>query len=172
MLRAALAVLSRSPRRFLLVAEEEATDNLGNANNAPASLEALGRADEGIGVALEHLALHPATLVLVAADSDAGGLEVVAGTPDAMPPDRPLPPREANGAPLDGREGAGTLPFLAAPDRAGRRLPFGIAWATDRDSAGGIVARAAGLGREAVGTSFDNTDVYRAMYRVLFGREP
>jgi alkaline phosphatase len=53
------------------------------------------------------------------------------------------------------------------------RHPFAIAWATLTDVSGGILVR--GVGRNAdqitsAGT-MDNVDVYRLMYRTLFGRE-
>ncbi|MCL4845662.1 MAG: alkaline phosphatase [Acidobacteria bacterium] len=172
MIRAALDVLGRAGTRFLLVAEEEATDNLANSNNAPGTLEALTRADEGIGVALDHLARVPETLVLTAADSDAGGLEILAAPLSSWPVDRPLPPNDRNGAPIDGRHGTGSLPFVSAPDARGARLPFAVVWATLSDTAGGIVARAAGLNSHMVQGTFDNTEVYRVIYQTLFGRAP
>ncbi|MCU0256743.1 MAG: alkaline phosphatase [Vicinamibacterales bacterium] len=172
MIRAALDVLARAGTRFLLVAEEEGTDNYANVNHAAATLEALARADEGIGVALEFLKRAPDTLVLTAADSNAGGLQVLAATAAAWPHDRPAPPRDGNGAPIDGRDGEGSLPFLAAPDARGERMAFAVAWATRADAAGGIVARAAGLNSQLVAGSFDNTRVHHVIYRTLFGRDP
>lgn len=53
MSRAALRILSRNPNVFLLVAEEEGTDNFGNRNNARGSPEAGRRADEAIGLFIE-----------------------------------------------------------------------------------------------------------------------
>jgi alkaline phosphatase len=168
MTAAALAVLSRHSKRFLLVVEEEGTDNFSNVNNAAGTLEALRRADAAYGVARDYLQRHPDTLLLTAADSDASGLEVI-----AFPPDRataPLPRTTRNGAPLDGRDGTGSLPFLAEPDQFGNRLPFGIAWTGLEDGAGGILARAEGVNAEALrSASCDNTDIYRLMYLALFG---
>ena len=73
MTAAALAFLSASGKRFLLVVEEEGSDNFANRNNAPGALEALRRADAAIGVALDFIERHPRTLLVTAADSDAGG---------------------------------------------------------------------------------------------------
>ncbi|MDA0577353.1 MAG: alkaline phosphatase [Verrucomicrobia bacterium] len=169
MTAAALAVLSLHDKRFLLVAEEEGTDNFCNVNNAAGAMEALRRADAAYGVARDYLQRHPATLLITAADSDASGLEVI-----AFPPDRaaaPLPRTTSNGAPLDGRDGTETLPFVAEPDQFGNRLPFGIAWTGFEDGAGGILARAEGANAEALrGGSCDNSDIYRLMYLTLFGR--
>ena len=77
MLEVALPILDRDPDGFFLVLEEEATDNFGNDNNASGVIEAAIRADEAIGVALDFVDnVDPNTLVITAADSDAGGLEV------------------------------------------------------------------------------------------------
>jgi alkaline phosphatase len=171
MIAFALRVLAREPRGFFLVAEEEGTDNFAGNNNAPGTLEAHARADAGIGVARAFLAAHPDTLVLTASDSNAGGLTVVGGRFDRIDPGLALPPRAGNGAPLDGRDGTGTPPFLAQPDENGRTMPFWISWGTGDDSAGGVVMRADGLNAGRVRGSMDNVDVYRLMYLTLFGRE-
>jgi alkaline phosphatase len=168
MTAAAIAILARHGKPFLLVVEEEGTDNFCNVNNAAGSLEALRRADIAYGVARDYLGLHPDTLLLTAADSDASGLEVIAVPPaDAM---TPLPATTRNGAPLDGRDGTATLPFLAGPDQYGNRMPFGIAWTGFEDGAGGILARAEGINAEALRSgSCDNSDIYRLIYLTLFG---
>lgn len=165
----ALRALSASPTGFFLVAEEEGSDNFANKNNASGTLEAHARADAGIGVALAFLARHPDTLVLTASDSNAGSLTVVGGR--ALDATKPVPERDANGAPIDGRAGTGTLPFVAKPDETGRELAFWISWGTKDDSSGGVVARAAGLNAARLGARVDNVDLYRLMYLTLFGRE-
>lgn len=168
MTAAALAVLSRQGKRFLLAVEEEGADNFANVNNAAGTIEALRRADIAYGVARDYLRRHPDTLLLTAADSDAGGLQVLAVPLAAAA--TPLPPTTANGAPLDGREGTGTPPFLAQPDQFGNRLPFGIAWTGLDDGAGGIIARAEGINAEALRSgSCDNSDIYRLIHLTLFG---
>ncbi|MDX2257192.1 MAG: alkaline phosphatase, partial [Pseudanabaenaceae cyanobacterium bins.39] len=60
----------------ITIVEEEGTDNFGNNNNASGTLEALRRTDAAIGVAMKFIEKHPNTLMLTAADSDAGGLQV------------------------------------------------------------------------------------------------
>ncbi|HYJ00773.1 MAG TPA: alkaline phosphatase [Nitrososphaeraceae archaeon] len=67
-----------SKKGFLLVAEEEGTDNFGNDNmNAEGVMEAGKRADKAIGIALEFAQQNPKnTLVVTAADSDAGGFGI------------------------------------------------------------------------------------------------
>jgi len=163
-------------RQFLLVVEEEGTDNFGNVNNAAGMLEALVRADQGLGVVLDYIGKHPDTLVLTCADSEAGG-------PDALglrgaSYEKPLlaAGKDANGAPIDGAERTATggvaKPFISAPDRAGKKHEFVVVWGTGMDTSGGIVARAAGLNAEKVQGTFDNTAVYPLFYETLFGQVP
>lgn len=96
---------------------------------------------------------------------------------------------------VDGIEGWDTAPFTAAPDAllAARPFPdedesglgsfgggtigpeplqFAIAWTSAPDAAGGILTRAQGMNarllRDRFSERFDNTDVYRMMYKTLF----
>ena len=163
-------------RQFLLVVEEEGTDNFGNCNNATGTLEALRRADEGLGVALDYVEKHPDTLLLTCADSEAGAPDVV-GLRGANY-EKPLleEGKDSNGAPVDGAErrpeGGVAKPFVSAPDRAGKAHEFVVVWATRMDASGGIVARAAGLNADQVRGTFDNTAVYPLFYETLFGAAP
>jgi alkaline phosphatase len=168
MLTKALALLSARDRPFLVVLEEEGTDNFANDNNAAGTLEALRRADAAIGVALGHIRRHPDTLLLTAADSEAGGMDVVPVPETSL--SSQLKPWDGNGAPWDGVDGRGTAPFESAPDRFGTRHRFGICWASADDLGGGVVARAHGLHAERLPAATDNTDIYRMMHLALFGR--
>lgn len=164
----ALRFLSRKGQ-FFLVVEEEGTDNFGNSNNANGKLEALSRADDAIGVVLKFIDENPNTLLITAADSEAGGMEVAGYEIDDLEEYKPLPPKDKNGAPLDGRNGTGTLPFISKPDKNGRTFPFGIAWSCYGDVSGGVVARAHGLNADRMKGKIDNTYIYRLMYLSLFG---
>ncbi len=168
----ALRILNAKNTRFLLVIEEEGTDNFGNHNNAAGVFEALHRADEAIGVSRAFVEAHPNTLVLTAADSDAGGMRMYGLVlhPDKPKPDV-LPEYDRNGAPIDGVGGTGTQPFWSKPDRNGQRLPFGIVWAANDDISGGVVVRAAGINSKLVYGSMDNTDIARVIRATLFGDE-
>lgn len=170
MVDVALRVLSMYENGFLLVAEEEGTDNFAGKNNARGTFVAAQRADAGIGVARRFLARNPGALLMVAADSDCGGMQVV--SEPEMDPNAPLPARdEDNGAPWDGREGTGTLPFLALPDRTGKRIPFAIAWASEGDVAGAVLVRADGArASELITPTMDNTRIYEVIRAGLFGR--
>jgi alkaline phosphatase len=170
--KAALAILSRHPNGFFLVAEEEGTDNMGNNNNGVGQMEALKRADEATGVFFDYAGANPSTLLLMAADSDAGGMQVIgpdpAETAEAL---GEVNMRDAAGAMVDGAEAAAFKPFMSAPDRAGKSWPFAIAWATRTDVSGAILVRAAGVNSDRVKGKMDNTDIYKLMYVTLFGRE-
>jgi alkaline phosphatase len=67
--------------------------------------------------------------------------------------------------------GTGTFPFIARPDHSGVELRFGIVWANYADMAGGILTKAHGMNAEYLPNNVDNTEIYRMMYRTLFGSE-
>ncbi len=169
MVKVALERLETAPQGFYLMAEEEATDNLGGDNHASGTLDAAQGADRAIAIARAHLKRFPGTTLIVASDSDCGGLQV---TGDEVEAGVALPARLKNGAPVDGINGTGTLPFLAAPDAQGRRLPFAVTWASDSDMSGGGIVRAEGPGADIVRGTVDSRDIYKALYLGLFGRTP
>lgn len=165
----ALERIARNPKGFFAVIEEEGTDNFCNRQNASGCLEALKRADDAIGRMLAFVERNPETFLLMASDSNAGGMQIS----EVDDPERPVPARDArSGALLDGRDGSETLPFLSAPDRNGKRFPFAIAWAVGNDVGSGVIARAAGHNADRLvpGNTLVNTDVYRILYYQLFGR--
>lgn len=187
MAQVALELLANNPktteRGFFMVAEEEATDNFPNSSHAAGSFEAGRRADEAFGLFREFISRSPRTLLLTAADSSAGSKNVMGASPEvtaALVSEPVDVQREVNTgadgqwalAPLDGVDGAGTAPFISAPDRNGNTLGFGVVWATEGDVASGILARAEGLNAERVSALgvVDNTDIYRLMYLTLFDR--
>ncbi|MBF2067777.1 MAG: alkaline phosphatase [Calothrix sp. C42_A2020_038] len=157
----------------IAIVEEEGTDNFGNNNNAAGVLEAMRRSDAAIGVAMDFINKYPNTLLLTAADSDAGGLQVV----DPRTPGRPVgninnnPTTEARNVPLDGQTGANTLPFVAAPDASGDVFNFAIGWAGTPDFSGSIVSKAHGLNADKLPATVDNTGIYELMYETLFNTE-
>ncbi|MFS8858191.1 alkaline phosphatase [Synechococcus sp. H55.7] len=165
----ALERISRNPKGFFAVIEEEGTDNMCNNLNASGCLEAMKRADDAIGVILNFIEKNPKTFMITTSDSNAGGMQLV----DVESADEPLPPTdpEESGAPIDGVEGTGTKPFVSAPDKNGNRRPFAVAWATGDDAGSGVIARAAGLNAQELvpTTGILNTDIYRILYTVLFG---
>ena len=171
MLEATLKILSQNSNGFFIVLEEEGSDNFCNFNNAKGCIEAIKRADDAIGIATDFIEKNSNTLLVTAADSDAGGFEVIGVTPKDFPLDQPLPPESRNGSPWDGKEGTATPPFVSAADKQGNRYPFAIAWAGFSDYSGSIVAKAHGLNAHKLPNNVDNTDIYRLMYLTLFGKE-
>lgn len=169
MAQVALAIVSRDPDGFFAVVEEEGTDNFSNSWNARGALEALARADEMVGVVRRFVEERGDTLMLMAADSDAGGLQVVSDVDIDMEDGVPL--RTPGGARLWGQQGTFGEAFLSAPDRDGVRHPFAIAYLGTDDVAGGILVRAAGINADRLKPVMDNTDLYRLMHATLFGSD-
>lgn len=165
MVEVALKRLRTAPKGYLLVGNEEATDNLSGENNTPAVLEAAAGADRAIRLAMTEAERNPALTLVVASDSDNGGMNATSDDLDELP--RPLPARTENGAPIDSDHG---LPYLTPTDAQGRRIPFYITWASASDSAGGTVARGTGPGAALIRGTIDSTDIYRALYLGLFGK--
>jgi alkaline phosphatase len=189
----ALLILSRAEAQtglpFMLVAEPESPDNLGNNNNSVGVLNATYRSDLAIGEAIEYQStVDPHTLVITAADSDAGGMQLYAVTPDEETGELPetVGTEEYNPTgneddtievPLDGLYGRDTQAFVAEEDQFGQRLPFAMSMVNTADVQGGIVSRAIGGNAHRLGTAelsarFDNIDVYRTMHENLFGVFP
>ncbi len=165
MTSAALLVLAPGP--FLLVVEEEGSDNFANFNNGQGTLDALKRADDALGVSMDFVEKHPDTLLLTTADSSAGAMDVLGFVPTPERMVLAMAGRDLNGAPYSvDPEGK---PFLSQPDKAGRRHPFVLVWGTKHDSSGGILVRAIGKNAAKVTGSFDNTGIYTLMRETLFG---
>jgi len=166
MTEAALKVLGGD--KFFLVVEEEGIDNFANYNNAQGALDALKRADDALGIALDFVEKNKNTLLVTTADSSAGAMDVYGFPQVPAKMLKALEGRDANGSPyglsLDGEV------FLAQPDKRGNRLPFVITWGTVFDASGGILVRAAGKNAEEVRGSFDNTRIYSLMREALFGK--
>jgi glycerophosphoryl diester phosphodiesterase len=169
MLEVSITILSANLNGFMIVAEEEGTDNFANNTNAAGTLEASIRADRAIGVARDFIADNPNTLLVTASDSEAGGLQIR----DPVDRDKPVETVTVDSTPetkilLDGRDGTGTLPFISAPDLNGRTYPFAISWAGNSDFAGGVIAKADGLNAEQFPNSVDNVGIYKILYETLF----
>lgn len=166
---AAIKFLSSKKGNFFLVIEEEGTDNFGNANNANGYFEAIKRADDAMGVALKFHSKNPNTSIITTSDSEAGGLEIYGFLEKDMKRNEPLPKTAHNGSPLDGVQGTGTKPFLTAKDKNGNQFQFAVAWSTNDDVYGSVIAKAEGLNSALLKGKIDNTEIYRIMYATLFG---
>jgi alkaline phosphatase len=165
----ALNRVSRDKQGFLVVIEEEGTDNFCNNLNASGCLEAFKRADDAAGTILNFIEQHPNTFMVTTSDSNAGGMQVL----DVESAEEPLPANDKDsGSAIDGVDGTGTKPFISAPDLSGNSFPFAIAWASGDDVGSGVIARAAGLNAKELmpTTGISNTDIYRMLYFTLFGK--
>jgi glycerophosphoryl diester phosphodiesterase len=86
MLDASLKILKQDEDGFFVVVEEEGTDNFANNNNAVGTIEAMRRADAAIGIAMDYVDKQdPNTLVITAADSEAGGMQLFQFAPYTRP---------------------------------------------------------------------------------------
>ncbi|MCC7273099.1 MAG: alkaline phosphatase, partial [Alphaproteobacteria bacterium] len=54
--------------------------------------------------------------------------------------------------------------------RNGRRHRFAITWASSDDVSGAILVRGVGLNSHLIRGTMENTDIFRLMYRTLFGQ--
>jgi glycerophosphoryl diester phosphodiesterase len=177
MLEVALPILNRDPDGFMVVLEEEGTDNFGNNNNGRGLIEATQRADDAIGVAMDFINNEdPNTLLVTSADSNAGGPQVydvdTADEPVGTVEVNPTQPDDSDAVevPLDGQEGRNTQPFVTAEDANGNTFPFGIAYATLNDVPDGVLTKTYGLNAGDLPSSHENTYIYELMYRTLFGQ--
>ncbi len=176
-----LEILSHGDKQFFLVVEEEGVDNFGNLTNAAGVIEAVKRADDALGVALDFCGRRKDALLITTADSEAGGMELL-GYPSAAKFLLLLQQgRDPSGAEWD-RNVMGGPPFTEKRDRRleeaevfkakanaqGVELPFVVTWASTYDVSGGIIVRAAGKNAGRVWGSMHNTDVYRVMRETLF----
>ena len=164
----ALNRVAGNKKGFLVVIEEEGTDNFCNNLNASGCLEAFKRADDAAGTILNFIEQNPNTFMVTTSDSNAGGMQLL----DVESAEEPLPANdETSGSAIDGVDGTGTKPFISAPDLNGNSFPFAIGWASGDDVGSGVIARAAGLNAEKLlpTTGISNTDIYRMLYFTLFG---
>lgn len=175
MMEFALPRISQNENGFLIVAEEEGTDNMCNNGNAGGCLEALKRADDTFGVIASFIEQNPNTFMVTTSDSNAGGMQVVAAedlVEDATV-DSILPGTADNGAPVDGMEGTESKVFVSAPDSSGEVHPFAISWTTYGDVGSGVIARAHGLNAAEMlpASGIKNSDIYKMLYMTLFGED-
>ncbi len=163
---AALQIIARDEDGFFMVIEEEGTDNIANNMNAYGTLEALRRADEATGVLMDFVEANDDTMLLMAADSDAGGMHVLSGS--EAQEGRAVAATTRGGGVLHGQQGTFGDVFMSAPDKEGVSHPFGITFVGYNDIAGGIIARSAGLNHDLMEPLVDNTEIYTLMHRTLF----
>lgn len=102
------------------------------------------------------------TLPVMAAASDAGGLQVLTadeGMVDAT---------TDGGGIRNGVQDPFGDAFMTGPDANGVQHPFAIGWIGYKDVAGGILVRTAAFNHGRVAPLMESTEVYGPMYRTLF----
>lgn len=156
-----------APEGYLVVGNEEGTDNLSGENNVAATLEAAAGADRAIALALAEAKANPALTVVVCSDSDNGGMNATSDDLDEIR--LPLPKRSENGSVLSSDRGQ---PFRSAPDARGKRIPYYVVWASNSDMAGATIARGIGPGAALVEGTIDSTRIYDVLQLGLFGKAP
>ena len=207
--RMAALILDRHSQRsglpFHLVAEVESTDNLPNNTNAIGTLRALKRSDDVIrelrlfeerrGPFSSSPGNFP-TMLLTAADSDGGAMQVLAVN-RAEDEDAPvgsvsvnrteLPDEEVLPNLLDGLGGREVFPpFRAEPDAlfqfrpladgegetegsiSVERLRFAVSWPSGADVAGGIISRAQGANASLLQSKFSGRFDNTDAYRMQY----
>ncbi len=147
MTKSALDFLKQKNQRFLLIVEEEGTDNFSNRKNIEGFLTAGKRADDALGAGLDFVQKNPNTLLLTTADSNAGGL-VISEVLDQTEP-----------------------VFYTYSKKTHKKVPFSLKWGSGGpDSHGGVVVKAHGLNAHHAAGLLDNTEIYDLIYLTLFGR--
>ena len=207
--RMAALILDRrsrsADRPFHLVVEVESTDNLPNNTNAIGTLRALKRADDVIrelrqleerrGLFGSGIGAFP-TLLLTAADSDGGAMQVLSVN-RAENEDDPVGAVSVNRTELPGEEVLPNLldglggrevfpPFQAEPDAlfqfrplpdgegdtegaiSVERLRFAISWPSGADVAGGIISRAQGANASLLQSMFSGRFDNTDAYRLQY----
>ena len=152
----AIEILSCSPEGFFLMVEESAIDRMAHRNNAPLTLKGVLELDRAVQVALARAEEDPATLVIVTADHECGGL-AIAGSDD------PPYPYEPGGGLLDTVLAGEDGPFPVA----GADYGFVMGWATTGHTAAAVPVTAAGPGAEHLTGVYDNTHVFGVMAEAM-----
>jgi len=170
-----LDFLDKKGKPFLLVAEEEGTDNFSNRGQIEAFLTAGSRADEVVGVVNKYIKNRDDTLFITASDSNASGLLVTDGAPKKRW-GITLPKKTDKDAYLIGQKSKTDkkkqVPFLTkSVKESDVVMPFGIIWPTSWDLYSGMLVKASGLNSEHIKGIVDNTDIYKLMHLTLFGKE-
>lgn len=153
---AALDILSRNEDGFFLMVEESAIDRMAHRNNARLTLKGVLELDLAVQVALNHAAHDPATLVIVAADHECGGL-AVAGSDD------PAYPYEPEGGQIESILAGEDGPFPVA----GTDYAFVLGWATTGHTAAAVPVTSLGPGAERLTGRFENTGLFQVMADAL-----
>jgi len=137
MTQTAIDILDQDPDGFFLMVEGGRIDKAAHANDAENTIADVLGLDAAVQVGLDYAALHPDTLVLVAADHETGGM-LASLTPTG--------------------EGGEDGPFFM-PDST----PFYVRWTTTGHTGVDIPVTASGPRADWVAGTFSNTYLYEIM---------
>ncbi|MDH7569171.1 MAG: alkaline phosphatase, partial [Armatimonadota bacterium] len=194
MTRKAIELLARNPEGFFLMVEGSQIDARCHANDAPGALHEVLALDDAVDLALAFARQNPATLVLVTADHETGGMVFA---PTAVQ----LAALENVTAPLSGsafRDGMTAAELLETAraqfgvelkesevrellgeagvyEKKTHAVPlarlvsqrYGVLWATTGHSAAPVYLIAYGPGSEGVRGMQENTAVFNVMRQAL-----
>ena len=145
----AVEILSRNQKGFVLIVEEEATDEQAHDNNAEKTIESVQLMDEAVATAKTFAEGRNDTLLITTADHETGGMAIEdTGT------------RDESGEGISAEDG----PFPVANSD----FEFFVDWTTTGHTNADVPLTAMGPGSERLTGYYENTFVYEVMRDALF----
>ena len=150
----AIDTLSQNPEGFFLMVEEEATDEMGHANNGVLQIKSGQALDDSVALATEYAEANPDTLVITVGDHECCGLNVEQLDSKEYPDEDGGNQGDEN-ANLSTEDG----PF----DIAGTDYQFIMDWSTTGHTGEDVPLTAIGPGGEDLVGNYENTHIYEVM---------
>jgi alkaline phosphatase len=163
MTEAAIEILSRHPRGFMLMVESASIDKVAHKGDAHRAIWETIEFDRAVGVAKRFAKSRGDTLVIVTADHETGGmaLRALGGNPRALE--------------IGWGSARSTGPFVAkapAPDGGGMaeppENPFELPQISTDHTASDVVLSAYGAGAQEFVGAMDATEVFLRILRVIY----
>ena len=163
MTEAAIEILSRHPRGFMLMVESASIDKVAHKGDAHRAIWETIEFDRAVGVAKRFAKSRGDTLVIVTADHETGGmaLRALGGNPRALE--------------IGWGSARSTGPFVAkapAPDGGGMaeppENPFELPQISTNHTASDVVLSAYGAGAQEFVGAMDATEVFLRILRVIY----
>jgi len=148
MTKKAIDTLAVNNKGFLLMVEEEGTDEFAHQNNAKMTIKAGQELDKSVQVAKDFAKKNPNTLVLVLADHETGGFSIEEVNAD-----------DESGDGISKEDG----PFAIANSK----FNFVVDWTTSGHTAVDIPITAMGQNAELFTGIYENTDVFHKLMQAL-----
>lgn len=148
MTQKALSTLSANKKGFVLMVEEEGTDEFAHQNNAKMTIKSGQELDKAVSVAKAYAKTHTDTLVIVLADHETGGFAIESAD-DA----------DESGDGISKEDG----PFAIANSK----LNFVVDWTTSGHTAVDIPVTATGKNAQLFTGVYENTEVFTKLMQSL-----